>query len=172
VRKRRSCPVSLKVSPSSFLVSRPSAIELTNPFLPVDTTPTFNAAPSSLTTSEAAPSPHGSKTALEIYALFQSSSEITLKPYDPDAMINARLREAIEGQNGPELRKLVGMWRLEGKRDDEVVNELLVLGALAAGATGRLGRETRIDFFMVCIFQVFALYDFFADAFPLGLLLV
>jgi hypothetical protein len=61
---------------------------------------------------------------------------------------------------------------LEGKRDDEVVNELLVLGALAAGATGRLGRETRIDFFMVCIFQVFALYDFFADAFPLGLLLV
>ncbi|KAL7409512.1 hypothetical protein BDY24DRAFT_402896 [Mrakia frigida] len=91
-------------------------------------------------------------SALEVYSQLCSSSAISMKPYDAEAMINARLIDALDGANAEELRRLVSLWDLSTSSPDWETarsEELMLFGALLAGSTGRKGKEVVIDFFLM-----------------------
>lgn len=59
---------------------------------------------------------------------------------------------ALADGNALELRRLVSLWDLSSTDDWETKHseELMLFGALLAGGTGRRGRQTNVDFFLVC----------------------
>lgn len=71
-------------------------------------------------------------------------------------MVNDQLKSSVEGPKAAELRGMVGRWSLS---DEEVAdgpegwqkkfNEIAVFVTLLACATGRKGKDIRVDFFLV-----------------------
>lgn len=71
-------------------------------------------------------------------------------------MVNDQLKSSVEGPKASELRALVDRWSLS---DEEVADgpdgwqkkyeEITVFVTLLACATGRKGKEIRVDFFLV-----------------------
>jgi hypothetical protein len=97
---------------------------------------------------------------LEIYAELCESKDIEIPAYDPDMSINDRLAAVVKGDQGEKIRKIADKWGLTegelvkaGEADGWArrVEELHVLCTLLAVGTGRAGRETRVDFFLVSL---------------------
>lgn len=110
----------------------------------------------SLVTSPSPPRPSSSPSLLSIYTSILSSPTLKPQPYDPESMVNDQLKSSVEGPKAAELRGMVGRWSLS---DEEVAdgpegwqkkfNEIAVFVTLLACATGRKGKEIRVDFFLV-----------------------
>lgn len=94
-----------------------------------------------------------------MYAQVCASKAIIVPPYNADEMINKRLSNALAHGSGKEVRRLVSLWDLSEKEDWEQTHteEMMVFGALLAGGTGRRGKQTMIDFFLVRLFSPFEL---------------
>ena len=95
---------------------------------------------------------------LEIYAELCDSKAIELPAYDPDLSINDRMAAVLKGDQGEKIRKVADKWGLTegelvkaGEADGWArrVEELHVLCTLLAVGTGRVGKGTRVDFFLV-----------------------
>lgn len=107
---------------------------------------------------------------LELYAELCANETLRPGPYDPNLTIDQRMRAAIAGDRAGEVQKIADKWAVnqdelvfvkeyeEPPSGGEVVNvrgwgirvdELQVLATLLAAATGRPGREPRVDFFLV-----------------------
>lgn len=94
-----------------------------------------------------------SSTALSLYTELCESPAADPGPYDPDALINARMRTALKDGRAEELQRIAGKWRLDERMTEqeweEKVGELGVLGTLLACATDPPGDEVKVDFFLV-----------------------
>jgi hypothetical protein len=97
---------------------------------------------------------------LEIYTELCSSSKIKLPAYDPNMSINDRMAGVLAGGQGEEIRKIADKWAVtegelvkSGEADGWArrVEELHVFCTLLAVGTGRLGRQTKVDFFLVSV---------------------
>jgi hypothetical protein len=97
---------------------------------------------------------------LELYTELCESEKIKIAEYDPDMSINDRMAKALENKQGEEIRRIADKWGLtegelvkSGEADGWArrVEELQVLCTLLCAGTGRLGRETRVDFFLVSL---------------------
>ncbi|EIW70851.1 hypothetical protein TREMEDRAFT_28974 [Tremella mesenterica DSM 1558] len=100
--------------------------------------------------------PRKGRSLLDLYGEMCASSVITPVPYDPDMLFNDRVGGALSGGHAIALRELVDQWSLtdEELSDETVgwrekVEELAVWATLLAGATGRTGKEPRVDFFLM-----------------------
>ncbi|KAJ9103664.1 hypothetical protein QFC19_004239 [Naganishia cerealis] len=98
---------------------------------------------------------------LELYAELCDADKLDPGPYDPDMMIDRRMRNAVEGGRAAEIQRIAEKWALSEAElvveGDEMAGppgwgtrteELQILCTLLASATGRPGRETRVDFFL------------------------
>lgn len=101
--------------------------------------------------------PVSGKSLLEIYSDFCQNPKIKPVPYDPDMLINDRLKGCLKDGGAESLFALGEEWSLT---DEEVsdgsdgwtrkLEEVAVLGTLLACATGRKGKDKKVDFFLVC----------------------
>ncbi|KAL0250754.1 hypothetical protein I308_102970 [Cryptococcus tetragattii IND107] len=109
-----------------------------------------------LFTTPSPPRPSSSPSLLSIYTSILSSPTLKPQPYDPESMVNDQLKSSVEGPKAAELRGMVDRWSLS---DEEVAdgpegwqmkfNEIAVFVTLLACATGRKGKEIRVDFFLM-----------------------
>ncbi|AFR92180.2 hypothetical protein CNAG_07308 [Cryptococcus neoformans var. grubii H99] len=109
-----------------------------------------------LFTTPSTPRPSSSPSLLSIYTSLLSSPTLKPQPYDPESMVNDQLKSSVDGPKASELRALVDRWSLS---DEEVADgpdgwqkkfeEITVFVTLLACATGRKGKEIRVDFFLM-----------------------
>lgn len=76
-------------------------------------------------------------------------------PYDPDALINARLKAALNGGRAEEIVRICSQYQLsETAGEDELkakVEEVMWVATLLMAGTGKEGRKPRLDFFLMHI---------------------
>ncbi|KAF9446585.1 hypothetical protein P691DRAFT_761515 [Macrolepiota fuliginosa MF-IS2] len=76
-------------------------------------------------------------------------------PYDPNVLLSERLKKSVEGPKAAEIMRICKqyMHSIPNDASDEElsarVEELIWTGSLVLFATGREGRETRLDFFLM-----------------------
>ncbi|EIW59226.1 uncharacterized protein TRAVEDRAFT_147129 [Trametes versicolor FP-101664 SS1] len=74
-------------------------------------------------------------------------------PYDPDALLSARLRAACADGRPAEIRRLSALWQIDTARGqaelDDKAEELLWAATLLLVGSGRRGRAPRLDFFLM-----------------------
>ncbi|OCH91869.1 P-loop containing nucleoside triphosphate hydrolase protein [Obba rivulosa] len=74
-------------------------------------------------------------------------------PYDNDAFINQRFRDALKDGRPEEIRRLSAQWEIDASRGqeefDEKVEEALWAATLLLAGTGKPGRKPRLDFFLM-----------------------
>ncbi|KAF5349223.1 hypothetical protein D9756_009336 [Leucocoprinus leucothites] len=76
-------------------------------------------------------------------------------PYNPDHLLSARLKSAVEGEKPAEILRIAQQYTLAIPNDaseeelESRVEELVWTATLLMFATGREGRETRLDFFLM-----------------------
>ncbi len=109
--------------------------------------PTAPAAALPYDPSQGGPSP------LELYSELCSSPSSDPGPFDPDALITARMRTALQDGRGEEMRRIASQWVLSPEftplQWEERYEEIAVFVTLLACSTSRPGRDVRVDFFLV-----------------------
>ena len=78
-------------------------------------------------------------------------------PYDPDAFISKRFKDACSDGCPEEIRRLAALWQIDDTSDpvytqtalDEKVEELIWTVTLLLIGSGRRGRKPRLDFFLM-----------------------
>lgn len=74
-------------------------------------------------------------------------------PYDPDALIRKRMADAMTDGRPAEIRRLSALWTIDiaggDKEFEERAEELIWLSTLLTTATGKHGRKSRLDFFLM-----------------------
>lgn len=73
-------------------------------------------------------------------------------PYDPDALLSTRIREAARDGRTEEIRLLSNLWFSIDETEDKMntkVEELLWVTTLLLAGTGKPGRKPRLDFFLM-----------------------
>ncbi|KAI0822325.1 hypothetical protein BC628DRAFT_1327511 [Trametes gibbosa] len=74
-------------------------------------------------------------------------------PYDPDALLSARLRAACADGRPEEIRRLSALWQIDTARGqaelDDKTEELFWTTTLLLVGSGRRGRKPRLDFFLM-----------------------
>nr|XP_019046071.1 hypothetical protein I302_04811 [Kwoniella bestiolae CBS 10118]OCF25001.1 hypothetical protein I302_04811 [Kwoniella bestiolae CBS 10118] len=100
--------------------------------------------------------PRLGRSLLEIYSILLKSPDLTPIPYSKDSTINERIKYASEGGKAEKIRKLAEDWSLtDGELGDGAdgwkrkFEEVAILVTLLACGTGRKGRESKIDFFLM-----------------------
>ncbi|KAJ4479015.1 hypothetical protein J3R30DRAFT_3702022 [Lentinula aciculospora] len=92
---------------------------------------------------------------LEILELVNNSPTLQPPlPYDPNALFNARLRDALKDGKSEEIRDLCSKFHVDGNLENSEemmskVGELVWASVLLMFATGKPGRKTRLDFFLM-----------------------
>lgn len=90
---------------------------------------------------------------LEIYWQFCRDPVIDEGPYDPNVLISARLKNALDSKEKQErLWELVGSWNISDVSADglhRLQAELGLLASLLTSGTSRHGKKPRIDFFLM-----------------------
>ena len=107
--------------------------------------------------SESAPAPPKSpRSLLQIYADMCADPSFKAKKYNPDELIQDRIKNALKNGNDAKLREMVTTWSLTDKELGDgpegwrrKVKELDLLATLMACATTRRGYEKKVDFFLV-----------------------
>jgi len=74
-------------------------------------------------------------------------------PYDPNALVNARIRSALEDGRPEEIRRICSQFYIDETAGDAEMNakveELMWTSTLLLVATGKEGRKPRLDFFLM-----------------------
>ena len=74
-------------------------------------------------------------------------------PYDPDALLSARFRDACANGRPAEIRRLSALWQIDISRGqaelDDKVEEILWTATLLLAGSGKRGRKPRLDFFLM-----------------------
>ncbi|GMK57238.1 hypothetical protein CspeluHIS016_0400720 [Cutaneotrichosporon spelunceum] len=94
------------------------------------------------------------KPLLGLYAEYLENPVLDPGPYDPNALINDRLKDAITPERVIVLQDLVARWDLSDMSEAGIAaraEEVSWIAALICGATSRPGYKTRIDFFLMHI---------------------
>lgn len=92
------------------------------------------------------------KPLIQLYLEFLNNPSLDPGPYDPDMMINDRLRAALTPEHVADIHDLVARWDLSDMSDagwHDRFTELAWLTTLLTGGTSRPGYPMRIDFFLV-----------------------
>lgn len=103
-----------------------------------------------------------SNSLLGLYVEFVEDHRLDPGPYDPEILINDRLKQAAKPDRVPLWHDLVARWDLSDLSDagtDAKLEEVAWLAALLAGATTRPGYKTRIDFFLVSLPDICWIYS-------------
>lgn len=91
-------------------------------------------------------------TVLEILRQVYDSEVLKPAPYEPNALFTARLRKIVE-RGHVEMRKICAGFHVDTRASDAVfaskVEEFIWASTLLMSATGRKGREVRLDFFLM-----------------------
>lgn len=86
--------------------------------------------------------------------VYDSSILKPVMPYDPDALLSARIRDAREGGRIEEIKKLCTTWFSPSTSEEQLavkVEELFWVTTLLFAGTGKPGRKPRLDFFLLHI---------------------
>lgn len=74
-------------------------------------------------------------------------------PYDPDALLSKRIRDAMKDGRPEEIKRLSALWKVDiskGQKElDAKVEELLWLTTLVFAGSGKADRKPRLDFFLM-----------------------
>lgn len=82
---------------------------------------------------------------LELYAEVCADPQLKPETYDPDKLINDRIKGSIENGRGQRLRELVAKYDV----DNAELEEIAVFATLLACSTGLRGNKPKVDFFLV-----------------------
>jgi len=98
--------------------------------------------------------PSKGQSLLSILRLAYDSQIMTpVMPYDPDAFISQRFRDALTDGRPEEIRRLSAQWEIDASRGqvefDEKVEEALWVATLLLAGSGKPGRKPRLDFFLM-----------------------
>ncbi|THU91890.1 hypothetical protein K435DRAFT_726663 [Dendrothele bispora CBS 962.96] len=93
-------------------------------------------------------------TVLEIMReVYDSTILHPVMPYDPNALVNARIRSALEDGRPEEIRRICSQFYVDETLGDTEMNmkieELIWTSTLLLVATGKEGRKPRLDFFLM-----------------------
>ena len=76
-----------------------------------------------------------------------------IMPYDPNALLSARIRDAVSEGRADEIKRICSQFSIDTSSGDQEydakVEEIIWTAALLLGATGRPGRQPRLDFFLM-----------------------
>jgi pre-mRNA-splicing factor ATP-dependent RNA helicase DHX16 len=75
-------------------------------------------------------------------------------PYDPDALLSARIRDACKDGRLEEIRRLSALWFVADENEESLKNkieELFWVSTLLLAGCGKPGRKPRLDFFLMHI---------------------
>ncbi|KAI0801750.1 hypothetical protein BC629DRAFT_1581168 [Irpex lacteus] len=82
----------------------------------------------------------------------ESPDMAPVMPYDPNALLSKRTRDALEGgQRVREIIRLSNLWAVDPSDIDSKIEELLWAATLLLASTGKAGRKPRLDFFLMHI---------------------
>ena len=74
-------------------------------------------------------------------------------PYDPDALLSARIRDAVSEGRADEIKRICSQFSIDTSSGDQEYDakaeEIMWTAALLLCATGRPGRQPRLDFFLM-----------------------
>ncbi|KAJ7582970.1 hypothetical protein C8J56DRAFT_1099801 [Mycena floridula] len=88
---------------------------------------------------------------LEILHKFDATPAVM--PYDPDALISARVKSALSGGRTEEIVRLCSLWDIDESLGDAELNsrveECIFASTLLLFATGKEGKAPRLDFFLM-----------------------
>ncbi|PPQ75410.1 hypothetical protein CVT26_015394 [Gymnopilus dilepis] len=98
--------------------------------------------------------PKENTTLLELLReVYDSEVLKPLMPYDPNALINARLKGAVADGRLEEIEKIVAKFNLKDDFTEEDIarktEEVIWVATLLTFATGKPGRKPRLDFFLM-----------------------
>ena len=76
-----------------------------------------------------------------------------IMPYDNDALLSARIRDAVSEGRAEEITRICSQFSIDTSFDDQEydtkVEEIIWTATLLLCATGRSGRQPRLDFFLM-----------------------
>jgi len=103
---------------------------------------------------EGARLPSRGPSVLEIFKqVYDSSILKPVMPYDPDALLSARIRGAVSEGRADEIKRICSQFNIDTSSGDQEfdskVEEIIWTVTLLLCATGRPGREPRLDFFLM-----------------------
>ncbi|THH03501.1 hypothetical protein EW145_g6208 [Phellinidium pouzarii] len=87
--------------------------------------------------------------------MYDSETLKPIMPYQPDALLSTRMKEALTDARAEEICKLAAQWHVNASLSpselDTRVEEVFWLATLLMAATGKPGRKPRLDFFLMHI---------------------
>jgi hypothetical protein len=86
--------------------------------------------------------------------VYDSSILKPVMPYDPDALLSARIRDAQEGGRLEEIKRLCASWFSSSDNEEHLmmkIEEIFWVSTLLFAGTGKPGRKPRLDFFLLHI---------------------
>lgn len=92
------------------------------------------------------------RSLLGLYHEFLTDPHLHPGEYDPEKLINDRMREALTPEHVAAIHDLTARWNLfdvSDKAMDAKLEEVAWLATLLTGATSRPGKGMRIDFFLM-----------------------
>ena len=84
--------------------------------------------------------------------MYDSDILCPVMPYDPDALLSKRMRDALTNGRPEEIRRLSSLFSVNATDSAEVqkrIEEVIWTATLLTFATGKHGREPRLDFFLM-----------------------
>jgi len=81
--------------------------------------------------------------------MYDSTIMKPVMPYDPDALLSKRRRDALTDGRPEEIRRLASLWRVDASSFDTNLQELITVATLLLVGTGKPGRAPRLDFFLM-----------------------
>ncbi|KAF8156791.1 hypothetical protein B0H34DRAFT_710596 [Crassisporium funariophilum] len=98
--------------------------------------------------------PSQSLTLLELlHQVYESEVLTPPLPYDPDALINARYRNALSNGGAEEIKRLCSQYHISDSPSEadlaSKIQEIMWVSTLLMASTGKKGRKPRLDFFLM-----------------------
>jgi len=85
--------------------------------------------------------------------MYESDILTPVMPYDPDALLSKRARDAMKDGRPEELGRLAALWTIDASLGDAEFDaraeEVLWVVTLLTASTGKHGRAPRLDFFLM-----------------------
>ncbi|KAL0950038.1 hypothetical protein HGRIS_010046 [Hohenbuehelia grisea] len=81
--------------------------------------------------------------------VYDSSILHPAMPYDPDALVNQRLKSALQDGRGPEIKRICSQYTLADESPESAASDIIWAAVILLCSTGRHGRAPRLDFFLM-----------------------
>lgn len=96
---------------------------------------------------------HGPALLSIIQMMYDSEILSPILPYQPDALLSTRSKDAMKDGRPEEIKRLSSLWTIDPNGGDEEfdarVEEIIWVCTLLTVATGKHGRKPRVDFFLM-----------------------